>query len=216
MKTKLIAVLLLSMVLAACGESTTDVATSGNAGGGGTGDGGPVPPDTIKAEADGITRVYQPGNPVAIRAGYDEVDAPALGDDVARVEALGYAFDANATMAASFVSVDGRRLDITWLSFVDASGGPTSGHILHVRGAGADIVLPVRVDPAQAPGYTIVQDGSKDGGRPQNMFFPVRFWACFQQFIADVMDCLRYRGDVMNCAMMALMRLINCLQFMML
>jgi hypothetical protein len=215
MKTKMIAVLLLSMVMAACGESTTDVATSGNAGGGGTGDGGPVPPDTIKTDARGTTWIYEPGNPVAIQTGVDEITADAIGRDVARIEAFGYAFDADATTVASFRAVDGRRMDITWLSFVDASGGPTSGRILHVRAPGAEFSVPVRLDPAQATGYTIVRDVSKDGGRSQNMFFPIRFWQCFQQFMADVIACLSYGGNTMNCAWLALMRLINCLRFMM-
>lgn len=217
MKTKLIGVLVFSMLVAACGQTATDVGVTTSRGGGGAGgggDGGLVPPDSTIKGANSVTRIYGPGHSFAIHNGLDEVTSDALRPVVDRVEALGYTFDADATAVATATLADGRRVVATWLAFGDPSGGSTAGQVIDLRTPDGDFAAPVRIDPALSTGFAVLPMEAKGESRGDMfMLWPWWYLSCVNQAIAAAVEAYRAGADLGQCASVAIYVLMQCLNY---
>lgn len=209
---KLILVLMLAMMVGACGESSTDVATR-QSGGGGGGGGGFIPPDTVIKTEEARFDVYQPGNPVAIETVNSLTPRASFARALEVTETFGYGFDPARVAVAAGRLDDGREVVIALGSLT--GGRHDDGHVLHVRIGDREETLPLRTDGGRGDGFEVLEIADKHEIGPQSLFWDLGHWVqCLMQAMADIMACREDCEDCWRaCVLQALVKLAFCIHF---
>jgi len=209
---RLFLVLMLSVMVGACGESTTDVATGG--GGGGTGgDPGFIPPDTVIKAEHATLNGYNAGNPVAIASVGALTARSAFTGAVDAAADNGYGFDPADVAVASGQLDDGRDvlIAIAALPSVDHNG-----FLFYVRMGDVEHAIPVRARGHGDDSVDILESALKNGGGPSNMpWYYGDLLQCITAAMADISVCLQNtcpscRSD---CVRSVLVRFVVCIVF---
>jgi hypothetical protein len=208
---KLILVLMLAMMVGACGESSTDVATR-RSGGGGGGDEF-IPPDTVVKTEDARFDVYQPGNPAAIETVHSLTPRASFARALEVTETFGYGFDPARVAVATARLADGRDVVVALGSLT--GGLRDDGHVLHVRIGDREETLPLRTDGGRGDGFEVLEIADKHEIGPQSLFWDLGHWIqCLMQATADIMACSQDCEECWRqCVLQALVKLVFCIHF---
>lgn len=203
---KIILVLMMAMMLGACGESATDIVT-----GGGGGDGF-IPPDTVIKTADGLFDIYRPGNPVAVETVQSLTPGAPLAGAIVTSETFGYTFDPARVAVATVTLADGRDVVVALGALL---GADADGHVLYVRVGDREEALPLRVNRGSRDGFEVLESVDKGVIGPQGILWDLGHWfSCLMQAMADIALCYKDCEDCWRmCVYQALIRLLFCLQF---
>ena len=209
---KLFLVLMLSVMVGACGESATDVATRHGGGGGG---GDPfIPPDTVIKAEHATLNGYRPGNPVAIETAQGLTARASFNNAVATAAALGYGFDPAAVAVVSGRTDDGREVHFVLGSLL---GGEGDGFAIYMRVGEWEKSLPLRLSDREPTGYEVLEDVDKlDPGPQSKPWYYGDLLNCLQYVVADLMACrssCTWCGAL--CDLRALLNLVVCVVFFM-
>lgn len=209
---RLFLVLMLSVMVGACGESTTDVATGGRGGGGNGGD--PfIPPDTVIKVEHGTLNGYNPGNPVAIASVGALTARSSFTRALDAAAYNGYGFDPADVAVASGRSDDGRDLLI---AIAALPGVDKNGFLFYIRFGDVEHAIPVRAHGHGGDGVDIMESALKNGGGPSNMpWYYGDLIGCIVHAIADVTKCLQLECTqcINLCVSTALYNFVQCVVF---
>jgi hypothetical protein len=210
---RLMLVLAMTLLVGACGESTTDVATRN---GGNNGDGEFVPPDTIIKTEDATARVYGAGNPVALQEVTALATGGSLGGALDIAGTFGYDFDP-ARVAVARLRLDDGRDAVLALGML--SGGTASpGVVVYARVGDREQTLPLRLTDTGSDGFDVMTIADKTATRPDGVWWYFPGWLhCLASAMGDIMACVRNCSDCWAaCVQLALVKLAICLRFTML
>ena len=209
---RLFLVLMMSILLGACGESSTDVVT--RRGGDTGGDGGFVPPDTVIKSEHAALNAYQPGNPGAIGPVRDLTASASFNAAIATAGTFGYAFDPRTVAVASGRTDDGR---LVLIALGALPGGDGNGLALYMRVGDWEKSLPLRLTDREQTGYEVLEDVSKQETGPWNKpWYYGDLLNCLEHVVADLLACRRECPTCgVICDLRALVNLAVCVIFFM-
>ena len=209
---RLFTVLMMTIVLGACGESPSDVATTGGGGGSG-GDDGFIPPDTVIKTEHAVLDVYGARHPGAIAAVQSLAAQDALGDALGTAESFGYGFDAANVALAMGRADDGRDVSV---ALGTLSGGDARGLVLYIRLGEREVSFPLRLTGRDGAFDIIEAVDKRDIGPARQPWYHTDLADCLRAILADLQRCQHYCEACAGlCTLDAVIQLVMCVLFFM-
>lgn len=202
------------LLLAGCGDSTSDVANTAF-------EEALVEPDTVVIEDGIVMEVYEPDNAVTI----DRREALSANADVQRafdrLAETGFEQDWESAIFARATAPDGREMEITWVALEDPSMSVPPGGLVHLLLDGEAFVFPFRAKASpdgSQPEFEVLSANKGDSGPSGSfggMFSPCWSYA-MSIYYACMSDCIKTMPVWpcrVFCAMHAVMVFVRCVTF---
>jgi hypothetical protein len=202
---KLFLVLMVAMMLGACGESSTDGIMRST----GDGNGALVPPDLVIATDEVTLDGFAPGNPVAIAASEALVSHASVAEAIATARSFGYGFDPAQVALATGRLEDGREVVVAL--GVLTGGHGSDGHMVHIRVGDREVTRALRLRGDGDGGFDPLELAVKGELGPQGAGRDATFADCLIRIMSDLASCRRQcEACALACVMEALTRLAAC------
>jgi hypothetical protein len=202
-------VLLISVAVGACGESSTDVVSRR---GGSPGGGEFIPPDTLIKTENATFHVYKPGNIVALESVLSLTARTPFHDAIESAGSFGYGFDPADVAVATGRLDDGREVLVALGSL---EGIKRDGYLFYLRVGDREHTFPLRETGGGKAGFDLLEVAAKGEIGPRNMpWYFGDLLDCLIRAMADLLMCQPDCADCYrNCVFDTLVRLVVCVQF---